>query len=155
MKTLAKKQSFAFGKNIYLLGRKDGENFWLEAPSWDCGWYWGFGYVETYTNNRCLEKSKHTHIDNDQYKYLKNFFDQTTFNEEERHELLTCFMTFYLLKADAGKYHKTDVEKYDNLVLNEIPVVMNRIVEILTPKNQNPVQYKHEKEKDIYYFSKS
>ena len=57
-----------FGKNIYLLGQdKDGINYWLESPSWDCAWYWGFGYVETYTNNRNPAKAKditlHTHLD--------------------------------------------------------------------------------------------
>ena len=37
---------------FYLLGRdEEGINYWLEEPSWDCGWYWGFGYVETYTTN--------------------------------------------------------------------------------------------------------
>ena len=50
--TLAKATSRAFGKDIYLLGTfKDGKKFWLEAPRWECGWYWGFGYIETYTNN--------------------------------------------------------------------------------------------------------
>ena len=48
---LEKHVSEAFGKKIYLLGAfQDGHNFWLEEPKWDCGWYWGFGYVETYTN---------------------------------------------------------------------------------------------------------
>jgi hypothetical protein len=62
-----KKQSHAFGKDIYLLGKTtDGELIWLEAPSWDCGWYWGFGYVETYTNNRrpdlAKDISSHSHF---------------------------------------------------------------------------------------------
>ena len=51
-KKMKKEKRFAFGKNIYLLGSdKDGVKYWLEEASWDCGWYWGFGYVETYTNN--------------------------------------------------------------------------------------------------------
>lgn len=30
----------------YLLGKdKDGNNYYLAFPSWDCDWYWGFGYI--------------------------------------------------------------------------------------------------------------
>lgn len=49
---MKKQKSKAFRKEIYLLGcDSSGQNYWLEAPSWDCNWYWGFGYIETYTNN--------------------------------------------------------------------------------------------------------
>jgi hypothetical protein len=53
MKKIIKKQkSHAFGKDIYLIGVDEyKKKHWLEAPRWDCGWYWGFGYIETYTNN--------------------------------------------------------------------------------------------------------
>jgi hypothetical protein len=69
MKTQIKKeQNFAFGKDVFLLGQdKEGIKYWLEAPKFDCGWYWGFGYVETYTNNDNPGKAKdinsHQHID--------------------------------------------------------------------------------------------
>ena len=57
---LAKRKSHAFGKDVYLVGKmKSGELVWLEAPSWDCNWYWGFGYMETYTNNQ------HPHLSRD------------------------------------------------------------------------------------------
>lgn len=29
----------------YKLGTVDGESIYISAPSWDCGWYWGFGYL--------------------------------------------------------------------------------------------------------------
>lgn len=38
-----------------LLGKVDNENIYLSPPSWDCGWYWGFGYLG---NRNC-----HYHID--------------------------------------------------------------------------------------------
>ena len=61
-----KKVNYAFGKTIYLLGKdKYGDFIWLEAPSWDCDHYWGFGYIERYTNNRSPQNSRdissHTH----------------------------------------------------------------------------------------------
>lgn len=42
-----------YPEKVYL-GKYGGEDVWLARPSWNCGWYWGFGYVQ----NRYL----HTHL---------------------------------------------------------------------------------------------
>ena len=132
-KELIKKQmSHAFGKDIYLLGRdEEGINYWLESPKWDCGWYWGFGYVETYTNNNKPEYSKdiesHQHIDSpfmgqsEKYdfekkcfvkgEYIHNIFDSPkllnpTFSENEGWKLSELFKQFYLLKDMSEFCHK-------------------------------------------------
>ena len=59
-----KEMDRAFGKQVLLLGIKDGEKVWLEMPTFDCNWYWGFGYLETYTGSQ-PSKSRdilsHTH----------------------------------------------------------------------------------------------
>lgn len=56
---IQKRKSHAFGKDVYLLGRgTDKCHYWLEAPKWDCGWYWGFGYIETYMNDLKPESSR-------------------------------------------------------------------------------------------------
>ena len=64
---MEKKKSHAFGKDVYLLGTINGRYQWLEAPSWDCDWYWGFGYVEEYTRHDKPSASRdivsHTHVD--------------------------------------------------------------------------------------------
>lgn len=39
----------------YYMGRVAGKRIYLSAPSWGCGWYWGFGYLG---NNNC-----HYHLD--------------------------------------------------------------------------------------------
>jgi len=129
--TLAKKQSKAFGKDVYLLGEdQDGTKYWLEAPHFDCGWYWGFGYVETYTNNRQPDLAKdiasHQHIDGllgQQYtynfekqchvvgNYIHNLYDnplfaKTTFTKKEGWELSELFQQFYLLRKMADFAHK-------------------------------------------------
>lgn len=67
MEKINKKTSVAFGKKIYLLGiDNDNRLVWIEAPKWDCGWYWGFGYIERYTNNKNPSKAKdiesHSHF---------------------------------------------------------------------------------------------
>jgi hypothetical protein len=130
---LEKRTSHAFNKDIYLLGRdKDSVNYWLEAPSWDCNWYWGFGYVETYTNNNNPENARdinsHTHIDSsfmgqmEKYdsekgcyvksEFIHNIFDsptlhKTTFTESEGWQLSELFKQFYLLNKMADFTHKT------------------------------------------------
>jgi hypothetical protein len=38
-----------------LLGYNNNEPIYLSPPSWDCGWYWGFGYLG---NKNC-----HYHVD--------------------------------------------------------------------------------------------
>lgn len=138
---MKKKQSHAFSKDVYLLGvNKYNEYTWLEAPSWDCGWYWGFGYVETYTNNKNPERAKdissHTHIDSifklDKNIYHSDFLIQKTFSESEGLELTKLFKEFYSVKRNAQNAHRAS----DNQLakeLNEIilPEIMDKIIQIL------------------------
>lgn len=51
----------------FLLGKVDGENIYISAPSWDCGWYWGFGYLGN--------KNLHYHLSGLSEKHKKNLFD--------------------------------------------------------------------------------
>ena len=108
---MKKQTTVAFNKKIYLLGTDEtGTKYWLEAPSWDCDWYWGFGYVETYTNNNYPNKSRdinsHQHFDslflNDSkvsaFDAFKEFFKETTLNEREIHLLIDYMSSFYKLK---------------------------------------------------------
>ena len=112
---MKKQTTIAFKKKIYLLGvDAEGTKYWLEAPSWDCGWYWGFGYVETYTNNNCPSKAadinSHQHFDslflNDSkvsaFDAFKEFFKETTLSEKEIWLLIDYMYSFYALKSAAG-----------------------------------------------------
>ena len=161
---MKKKKSYAFGKDIYLLGKdENGTQYWLEAPSWDCGWYWGFGYVKTYTNNRRPDLSahiaSHQHIDSSFIgrvgdEYIYNIFETpllkggTTFTEEEGWELSELFSQFYTLKKSAEFFYlgksntapttvKHDREKNKEIFeyINQtlMPPIFERIKEILTP----------------------
>ena len=147
-----------FGKH-YLLGiNQDGEYVYLEEPSWDCGWYWGFGYLHTYSNNKCPERSRdlnsHTHFDSLFLKgpacsrdMFKKYFKSTVLTESEIWELCDYMKTFYTLKSVAelfkhGYSYQTEKAKIDNLQLPEqqdlvnkvwLPEVFNRIRTILTP----------------------
>ena len=113
-KTLQKSESHAFTKDVYLLGEdEEGIKYWLEAPSWDCNHYWGFGYIETYTKNNSPATSK----DINSHQHAGNFMDwcitwngkepiltETTFTEKEAWELCELFKRFYLFKDLAAYY---------------------------------------------------
>lgn len=129
---LPKQCDVAFNKNVYLLGSdKDGIKYWLEAPKWECNWYWGFGYVETYTKNslpsRARDIDSHQHINSSflgstevynhekgcfvKGEYISNIYEspnfiQTTFNKEEGWILSELFQEFYTVKKMAELLHR-------------------------------------------------
>jgi len=115
--TLAKRKSSAFGKDVYLLGKNEyGELLWLEAPKWDCGWYWGFGYVEVFTNqkypDRARDISSHAHFDGlvgfpVEGKYIHHLnespkMQETVLTDAESWRLSDLMKQFYTLKDAAA-----------------------------------------------------
>ena len=133
---IPKAKSHAFGKDVYLLGRDvGGGRLWLEAPRWDCGWYWAFGYVKQYgINSNNVEPSlardihSHTHVDSlifrrlEEYdhekqcfrlsgEYLHHWNDQpsleaTTLTEAESWEFSDLMKSFYTLRKTAEIYYQ-------------------------------------------------
>jgi len=129
---LSKKKIHVFGKDNYLLGQdSEGIKYWLEAPQWDCGWYWGFGYIETYTNNRnpemsrdiqshehfsgfvgqmfeydfnkkCEIKKEYIHILNDKGSRLT----ETVLTDSEAWELSDLMKRFYTMREMADILHQ-------------------------------------------------
>ena len=121
---LSKRKSHAFNKDCYLLGMDDqGVRYWLESPSWDCNWYWGFGYIETYTLNDFPNISKdintHQHWDGflgegkskkSDYDYCHHInesrcFVETVLTDEESWEISDLMSRFYTLKEMANIFH--------------------------------------------------
>lgn len=149
-------------KKVYLLGKnQDGKKMWLNEPSWDCGWYWGFGYICEMNRPR-TDINSHQHWDTSvvgprmtkkDNQYCRNpfdskFFSETTFTEAEGWKLAELFSRFYQLRSSAelfgrGGMHvsgdtseelkKTDWTKEINEIL--IPLVTSQIIAILTPNN--------------------
>ena len=161
---LRKRTSSAFGKKIYLLGKgRDNRLLWLEEPSWDCDWYWGFGYVETYTNNKnprdARDIDSHQHIVNllgegmrKDGDYCYNMFNSkifknTTFTAEEGWELTELFKRFYLLQKVAEYYwyggagvstiegfSRKNRKRANIINQKEIPEITKRILDMLSPR---------------------
>lgn len=154
---IKKKKSHAFGKDIYLLGRdKYGTNYWLEEASWDCEWYWGGGYVETYTNNKSPEHSKdiesHTHFDSlflkgDKcaYDLFNELFVEHPFTKDEVRKIILLMKKFYIAQKYSSMLHGSalycetnpvaDVikseEEYNRINRSVIPAIMNELYKIL------------------------
>ena len=140
---MKKQTTIAFKKKIYLLGADaEGTKYWLEAPSWDCGWYWGFGYVETYTNNDCPSRARdiesHQHFDGlflnnstvSAFDTFKAFFKETTLDQKEIHLLIDYMSSFYKLKDVAktlgvGYSNMTETAKEINEKI--LPAIFKRI----------------------------
>lgn len=140
---MKKQTTTAFRKKVYLLGAdENGTKYWLEAPSWDFDWYWGFGYVETYSNNNCPEKardiSSHQHFDDlflskprvSAFDAFKAFFKETTLNDNEIWTLLDYMSSFYTLKEAAamlgiGYSHMTEKAKLSEVQNIEIAKEIN------------------------------
>lgn len=163
---LFKRKSHAFNKDVYLLGINEyDEPLWMEAPSWDCDWYWGFGYVETYTRPNDPTRSKdirsHSHfnrllwfVDEKTGKHYAHLNEspslkKTVLTTAESWELSDLMKSFYCLKEAAeifkrGGSHLSRSDKVDltNHLLHShinqvsIPQITARVLEILTPAQQ-------------------
>jgi hypothetical protein len=152
-----KKKSTAFGKNTYLLG-KDENNiyYWLESAKWDCDWYWGFGYVETYTNNTnpnlASDITSHQHFDSLFFNKNKNgfeafndFFIETPLSDSEVWQLCEMMKTFYIMREYSDTLHRGGAHYTTNpikdIILNDeeyhrinkkvLPELFNKIYTLL------------------------
>ena len=115
---MIKTKKHAFDKDIYLLGSdSEGTNYWLEAASWDCDWYWGFGYVETYTNNKNPEIARdivsHQHFDGlffnknkNGYDAFNEFFSETPLTNNEIWKLCELMKTYYIMREYSDTLHR-------------------------------------------------
>ena len=145
---MEKRVAKAFGKKNYLIGKdNNGICYWLEEASWDCDWYWGFGYVRTYTNNEYPEKSRdincHCHFDKLFFKgnmMSKDMFDiffvECVLDEKEKWKLLELMKTFYTMKDYSELICRGGSHYTDNPVKEDIKNEdeYRRINEIVLPK---------------------
>ena len=141
-------------KKYYLIGRKDGEDLYLEAASFNCGWYWGIGYVETFTNRKRPERSAdiscHTHFNTlfPTWKAFVDNLDDTPFTERERwqiYEIMECLYTArnysdmihrgsaHYTNNDAADIIKDDAE-YKRINETVIPALLKNLYGIMEQK---------------------
>lgn len=126
-----------------LIGKVGGESIYLRAPSWDCDWYWGFGYLG---NRNC-----HYHVDsidknvNLHDALINHFGDSLVVKGADVWKLAELFKTFYTLRSmsdltNLGGSHITsnpckEMLK-DDIMFNHInsvliPNIINEIYKVL------------------------
>ena len=155
---MEKKVINSFGVH-YLLGKdQEGKYVYLQKESWDCNWYWGFGYLHTFTNNRCPERSNdidsHFHFDSTflrgrdyAKKMFEEYFVETPLTDDEMWILCDYMMTFYTLKKTAEVFHSgysnqtskafietlKSKEQSDKINHEILPDLFQRIADLLSP----------------------
>lgn len=135
----------------YLLGiDQDGNKVYLQKPSWDCDWYWGFGYVQSYRPHTSSMEG-HTHFDSlfltkDLHNSYLNYFTDLTLDKNEIWTLLELMKTFYTLREysdtiNRGGSHITsnplkdlikNDEQYNHINKVVLPELYKEIHKLLT-----------------------
>lgn len=122
----------------------EGEKIFITKHSWDCSWYFGFGYIGN--------KNIHTHFREvflkDVFKSVNECFSKTKITESEWWLLKDLFKQAYTLKECAEVYqyggHMTSDCKKSyvindrhtaNLLNKDLETVLNRIWELLEEIN--------------------
>ena len=138
------------GKKYYFLGKdKDGVWYWLEEPSWDCDWYWGFGYLEIY-NKPKTDIKEHYHFDSLLKGWglddIEKHFSSFVLKEKEMWVLADLMKSYYTLRETASFYHqgssnytetKTNIKdlKFCKRINNDIEIIIKEVEETLTPND--------------------
>ena len=163
MELLDKKIINKFGTH-YLLGEdENGIKYWLEEPTFNCGWYWGLGYIETFTNNRQPTRSvdirSHEHFDSKfmNYGYVGgylNFFKKSVLDRHETYrlfELMECAYTLSKMASmcERGSAWVSKNDRYDaikdqnwyvEIIQKKLPAVISAICNLLGGKTK-PEQF--------------
>lgn len=93
------------------------EPIYLSKHSWDCGWYWGFGYLG---NNNCSFHFE-SYLKGDKYKVTDHLSD-SIFTQDDWWILRDLFIQAYALKKAAEVYqyggHQTSEPGITDLIKN-------------------------------------
>ena len=159
---MCKYVSCRWGYKYYFLGTDpSGIEHWLQSASWDCQWYWGLGYVQTFTNSGCgkpssaADISSHQHFDNLFLKGgvgigpegFKKILPETPLTDNEIWTLLELMRAAYTAREYSDMIYRGGSHITSNpckeLLLNEaeykrinekvIPGIMDEVYELLTP----------------------
>lgn len=137
-----------------LLFKKDNNRYYLRKPTFDCGWYWGLGYLAT-------GRGSHLHFDS--YFKDKLFcdawvdFDDTPFTKDEAYIITDYMRQLYTLRKTADMYHLSNTHITSNAKVLEqfagqniaeykricnvlIPTVWNALVDVLLDEQEDREQ---------------
>lgn len=137
-----------FGKHWLLGIDSNGNKHYLQAPSWDCGWYWGFGYIHTFS---ARDIERHYHFDSfgkteNMHDGFKKAFVDSVLTDSELWKLCELMKTFYILKSTAevlgrgGAHYTTNPcceliknsEEVERINKKVLPAIFKEIEKLLT-----------------------
>lgn len=119
---------------MYLGNTTEYGRLYLSRHSWDCGWYWGFGYIG---NSRL-----HMHIDsliNGEYDVNKIFDGGASITQDQWWIIRDLFTQAYALKKAAEVYrhggHQTSKPGITDCIKNlEMAAQINKDLETVLDK---------------------
>ncbi len=102
---------------LYLGTHPDHGKLFLSKHSWDCNWYWAFGYIGN--------KNLHTHFDStflQSSDVASKIFTDTPYGDTEWWIVRDLFIQAYALKKAAEVYriggHQTTVAGLTDIIIN-------------------------------------
>ena len=116
-----------------LIGKNENEPIYLTPPSWDCGWYWSFGYLG---NGNCHYHLRGLMNNTNLYDGMKKYFcNSLIIRDSQLWAFCELVKTAYDLKDIAEVYNRGGSHYSKNpcaeLIKNESEV--ERINEVLLP----------------------
>ncbi len=138
-----------------LLFKADNNRYYLRNPKFDCGWYWGLGYLAT------GRSSSHSHFDT--YFKDKLFcdawidFEATPFTKDESYIITDYMRQLYRLREMADMLHlgnthitsnanaleqfaEQNTAEYKRICNVLIPTVWNALVDVLLDEEEDKKQ---------------
>lgn len=116
------------------LGQHDNEPIFLSKPTWDCGWYWSFGYLG---NAKCHYHLSNLNKETNLFDGMRKHFGDSLIIKKDQDLWTFCELakTVYTLKETAevlsrgGSYYTTN--PVCDLIKN--PLEAERINKIVLP----------------------
>lgn len=119
----------------YLGTRKsDGAKIYISPPEWDCGWYWGFGYIGNTREHSHL--SQYMNANKNMYYELKDVFDLNPIIEKNLWVFCELVRTIYRFREVAEIYRLGGTGFANNPLEHELKneEEWTRINKVLLPK---------------------
>jgi len=124
----AKKAKYFFGKN-----KETNESIYLTMPTWDCGWYWSFGYLGNIDCHYHLDS--HFNTNKNIYDELLEKYELNTKIKNKLWEFCEIISTVYSLKNAAEIYNRGGSHYTNNPCADVIknPFEVTRLNDIVLP----------------------
>lgn len=142
--------------NKILLFKKDNTRYYLCKPKFDCGWYWGLGYLATGRDCLCGHFDSYFK-DKPFYDAWLDDFDDTPFTKDEAYIITDYMRQLYRLREMAVMLHcgntnitgnakvleqfaEQNLAEYKRINNVLIPTVWNALVDVLLDEEEDREQ---------------